>query len=127
MMTPARSKCDQRGILIAVCLLIVAAVLYYPFSPAGIQRSNMAKGRGHLPRIDTILADARFRNVRVLPYTGPRLGGLRATGSVASEQDLVSLKSEIEATSPPCEVGWAVQVDPSNRGPARDGNQRKWR
>lgn len=126
-MTPARSKCDQRRVLIAVCLVIVAVVVYYPFSPVGIQRSNMAKGRGHLPRIETILADARFRKVRVLPYTGPRLGGLLATGSVASVEDLVSLKSEIEATSPPCEIGWAVQVNVSDRGPARDSNQGKRR
>ena len=57
------------SITINATLLIVAS--YYPFSPAGRQRKNMALARQHLPRpIHLLKGDARFANVTASDYTG---------------------------------------------------------
>ena len=79
---------NGRSLLVIVVVLVAAAGVYYPFSPAGVQRRNMQKAAAHVPHLAPLLASPRFRHVTVVPYTGPRLGGLLVRGSVASDQDL---------------------------------------
>src|SRR5690349_19751636 len=51
--------------------LIVAAAIYYPFSPGGRQTANMRGAEALLPPIRQALqSDARFGNVQLGVYTG---------------------------------------------------------
>jgi hypothetical protein len=97
-------------IVTTVAIMLLAFVLYYPYSAAGRQESNMAKARAHLPKVQPLIqADSRFAKVKA--SEGTAMGGcLGLYGCVKSEEDLHDLKQTVTSTSPPVPVSWHVQV-----------------
>lgn len=92
-------------------LLLLAFVLYYPYSPAGQQERNMKLAKKHIavhiaPKLK---GDTRFAGVEVAVTTA-RLGSIVAVGVVRSEDDLRALREIVETARPPVSVRWAVEV-----------------
>lgn len=100
----------RRRVWLYVALFAVAVAVYYPFSPARRQRSNMLRAERHIeslaPRLE---ADPRFANVRLRPFTAEG-GSLGVFGTVASDEDAEALRSLVRASNPPVELAFRVVV-----------------
>ncbi|MGD0770081.1 MAG: hypothetical protein ABSB42_17995 [Tepidisphaeraceae bacterium] len=120
--TPVQAGFFQRRktFLVTVGLLVVATIIYYPFSPANLQSRNMDKARAHIPVVRRALAnDARFANLSFTDFTASG-GSLRISGFVPTRKDVNDLKTLVASTSPPTVVIYAVfsQEDQLQYAPA---------
>ena len=103
---------------IAVAVLAAIVGVYYPFSPAGRQASNMRLAERHIETLGPRLQnDPRFGDVRLSPSTADG-GSLGVFGFVASRDDADSLKALIQQTAPPVETAFRVVVRPPASRPA---------
>ncbi|MEM6560978.1 MAG: hypothetical protein AAF656_05220 [Planctomycetota bacterium] len=108
-----RLLATRRGRLwVGVALLVLAVAAYYPFSPAGEQRQNMAAAREHVPEIEQALDVLGAAKVTVKVATRDQ-GSLLIVveGDVPFDAD--EIRALVEATQPP--TPFTVLVVPADR------------
>jgi hypothetical protein len=95
-----------------ICVVLLLFAVYYPFSPAAVQRRNMRQADLLVPSVRARIGnDSRFDQIEVQVTTADA-GSLSIFGNVRSAQDLASLHA-IVATGPlPKNIRWAVTVIP---------------
>jgi hypothetical protein len=95
--------------VLVIAAVLLAFVLYYPYSPGGRQAATMRKMREYGTKVEPqIKKDARFADVVL--HCGSTSCKIRIEGTVASEPDLLALDDLVKQTSPPVEVVNAVKV-----------------
>ena len=112
---------STRGrVWLGVAIFAVAVAVYYPFSPAGRQATNMRRAERHIVTLrPQIRADPRFAAIRLDSFTG-RGGSLGVFGTVAHEADAEALRSLFEQSGPPGEIAYRfIVVAPATRPATR--------
>jgi hypothetical protein len=103
----------RKRVWLYVAIFAVAVAIYYPFSPAGRQRANMARADRHIETLaPRLAADPRLADVRLSSYTGQG-GSLMVSGTVANKDDAAALRAIIQASKPPVEVAFRIIVEPA--------------
>lgn len=98
-------------ILIITAICVFSFIAYHPYSPAGKQAKNLTLARAHANLLKpSIESDPRFTQISVGGFTGEG-GMLYVGGWVSNDQDFESLKTFVEASNPPVETKWNVEVE----------------
>jgi hypothetical protein len=95
-------------------LLVVAVLVYWPWSPGGRQLINMRIARKHLPQVEAIVKqDSRFVQVTVGVFTGQD-GAIGFFGDVMSEEALGDLMKAVAKEKLQVPVAWRITVAPNS-------------
>jgi hypothetical protein len=110
----------KRPFILRLCLyggILIAFLIYYPFSPGGRQLRNMRLAERSIPKVRALIAqDSRFADVRKLHTVTVKGGSLAIRGEVASESDLADLKRIVCTAFPEVNVAWGVKVRAATPG-----------
>jgi hypothetical protein len=86
--------------------------IWYPYTPAGMQRREMDRAKAVVPELMAKIGnDPRFTEVKAGPYTGSG-GGLLIYGYVRTEEDLAAIESIAVPFRLRSNVRIEVRVDP---------------
>lgn len=113
----------SRSFWITTALILIVGLVYYPYSPAGRQRSNQRVGRPFVSALNGLFAnDPRFQNVTAGLTTHVQI---RVTGGPVSATDSNALKALIEAEREKFNALPPVMIDVLDRDASGSDQERR--